>query len=157
MKNVVFACRSSAVVTYSASKYPAFFSHLAPQTNLNLAPSNWLRSAPGLRPDSLLSGKRSKSAKTEVHNVAQFSSLSMADSHIRIMDQIDVVSDAEVGLVVERVNYQASEIFLCIDACKRGELIKGMCCSGCYFAVFAIILLVVPASNACLAYLLIGL
>jgi len=85
--------RSTAVVTYSAERYPALFSQLAPFTNLNLAPSNWLRNAPGLRPNFIFSKSRPSMYNSNENPL--FSSFQMADSHLRFVGDIDVVSDAE--------------------------------------------------------------
>lgn len=71
------------------------FTQLAPKTDINLAPSNWLRRAAGLRPSLLISGSRSY-PQVDITKKNSFSSLGMADSHIAMVGHIDVVSDAEV-------------------------------------------------------------
>ena len=85
--------RSTAVVTYTTAKYPALFSQLAPFTNLNLAPSNWLRNAPGLRPSFIFSRRRS--SMFSANDTSLFSSFQMANSHLSFLGDVDVVSDAE--------------------------------------------------------------
>ena len=92
-KSEIDSIRSTAVVTYSAAKYPALFSQLAPFTNLNLAPSNWLRNAHGLRPNFTFSPNRPAMYKTS--DSPLFSSFQMADSHLHYVGDIDVISDAE--------------------------------------------------------------
>ena len=105
--------RSKAVVTYSAAKYPALFSQLAPFTNLNLAPSNWLRSAPGLRPNVILSGSRSM--PTYSHNDRPlFTSFQMADSHLNYVGEIDVVSDAENLKKLLKVPFSKTHVSMAI-------------------------------------------
>ena len=104
--------RSSAVVTYSAAKYPALFSQLAPFTNLNLAPSNWLRNAPGLRPSFLLSGSRPSVSNASDKLI--FSSFQMAGSHLNLVGDIDVVSDAENLKKLLKVPYSKAHVSMAV-------------------------------------------
>ena len=82
--------RSSAVVTYSKSKFPNFLK-LSPQTNLNLAPSNWLRSGYGNHFNFQFPNLHNTCFKDQL-----FPSFSIAENHLNDLDGIDVISDAEV-------------------------------------------------------------
>lgn len=66
------------------------FAPLAPKTDLNLTPSNWLRKTVGLRPETVLTGSRYAT------NQSSFSGLAMANNHIECVSKVDIISDAEV-------------------------------------------------------------
>ena len=105
--------RSRAIVTYSSAKYPALFSQLAPFTNLNLAPSNWLRQAPGLRPSIMLSGSRASSLYN-TNDQPLFSSFQMADSHLKLIGDIDMISDAENLKKLLKVPYSKAHVSMAV-------------------------------------------
>nr|XP_039263347.1 erythroid differentiation-related factor 1-like [Styela clava] len=111
--------RSSAIIAYSATKNNAMFSHLAPETNLNLAPSNWLRKTVGLRPETVLPGGRYSSNPNR-----SFSGFSMASGHLDSVGKVDVVSDAENIKKLLKMPYNKAHVSMAIHRIGRTLLLE---------------------------------
>lgn len=111
--------RSSAIVTYSAAKNHAMYSTLAPETNLNLAPSNWLRKTVGLRPETLLPGGRYAANPSR-----PFGGFSMASSHLNKVGNVDVVSDAENIKKLLKMPYSKAHVSMAIHRIGRTLLLE---------------------------------
>uniref|UniRef100_F6UHR3 Erythroid differentiation-related factor 1 n=1 Tax=Ciona intestinalis TaxID=7719 RepID=F6UHR3_CIOIN len=123
-KTVETEVRSRAVVTYSAAKFPAFYNQLAPLTNLNLAPSNWLRRAQGLRPSHLISGSRPCYSDPGRRDMPLFTSFSMADKHLDIIGKIDVVSDAENIKKLLKMPFSKAQISMAVHRVGKTLLLE---------------------------------
>uniref|UniRef100_H2ZLP7 EDRF1 N-terminal domain-containing protein n=1 Tax=Ciona savignyi TaxID=51511 RepID=H2ZLP7_CIOSA len=116
--------RSNAVITYSAAKFPALYNQLAPLTNLNLAPSNWLRKAQGLRPNHLISRSRPSYSDTGRRDMPLFTSFTMADKHLDIIGKIDVVSDAENIKKLLKMPFSKAQISMAVHRVGKTLLLE---------------------------------
>lgn len=102
-KSAIAEVSSTAIVKYSAQEVLPYYNKLQQDTNLNVAPSNWLRDG---RFSDLSFLKR---------DPVEFTSFGMAHSFVDTIGDVDVISDAENIKKLLKIPYSAkAEVSLAV-------------------------------------------
>ncbi|XP_078586909.1 erythroid differentiation-related factor 1-like isoform X1 [Branchiostoma floridae x Branchiostoma japonicum] len=108
--------KSTAVMKYASVESPVRFSVLQKLTDLKLPPANWLRSQEGV------TGIKSN-VSWGTGSGEPFSSLSMANTFLETVDEVDVITDAENIKKLLKIPFSKGSVSLAVHRVGRTLLL----------------------------------